>query len=113
MLVSDERGTRPPEKAMAGRMVLLGGVMLGVLAVVVEWWRGGLWCGHVSLCLCVWFSFCWGGRGGVLLLLRLGEGGEVSLCCEIPGWGMSKRLLARGEVSLLLLLLLDSLMGDA
>lgn len=53
MLVSDERGTRPPEKAMAGRMVLLGGVMLGVLAVVVEWWRGGLWCGHVSLCLCV------------------------------------------------------------
>lgn len=30
---------------MPERRLLLGGVVLGVLAVVVQLWRGGLWCG--------------------------------------------------------------------
>lgn len=80
---------------MAGRMVLLGGVMLGVLAVVVEWWRGGLWCGHVSLCFVCGFPYV-GGGGSVFV--GGWEGGEVSLVLLMLDslMGMDKRLLATG-----------------
>lgn len=46
--------------AMAGRRLLLGGLVLGALAVVVEWWRGGMWCDSDHDFLCV-FSLCWVG----------------------------------------------------